>query len=132
MTDKILFVELIMDMTAVYLEIQQSINSGAIASLPKERLAQFSAALARPQAYTHFSAPEFPQVCETVRTLLIVRSNEEALGKIPNPAASPPTEPTNSKTDWHEKPLGKVWLIVVGGVLLALTVYALRNYIGIP
>ena len=34
--------------------------------------------LSRPNAYTHFGAREFPQICETVRTLLIVRMSEDA------------------------------------------------------
>lgn len=121
-----------MDMTAVYLEIQQSIHSGAIASLPKERLAQFSAALARPQAYTHFSAPEFPQVCETVRALLIARSNEEALAKIPSPAPSPSAAIANNKRDWHDKPVGRVGIGVGIAVLAFLAVSLVKQCTGLP
>lgn len=61
---------------SIYDEIKQSIGLGKLSTLSKEKLVDYSAALARPQAYAHFGASEFPQVCETIRTLLIVRSND--------------------------------------------------------
>lgn len=108
---------------SIYSEIRQSINSGAIASLSKDKLAVYSAALARPQAYTHFGASEFPQVCETVKTFLITRSNEEALAKIENPIPQPPTNKPN-----HLHDIGVGTLIAV---LSAAVIWVLAHYLGI-
>ena len=103
-------------MTALYLEIQQSVHSGVIVSLSTDRLAQFSAALARPQAYTHFSAPEFPQVCETVRMLLTARLNENV---------------ANAKNGWHSKPIGMLGIGVFIVIISAFALYLLSQYLGI-
>lgn len=62
----------------MYLEIQQSINSGSVFSLPRQKLECFVAALSRSQAYTHFGASEFPSTCETVRMALSRRVSEDA------------------------------------------------------
>jgi hypothetical protein len=112
-----------MSMESVYLEIQQSINSGAVASLSKEKLAQFSAALSRSQAYAYFGASEFPQVCETVRALLIARSTEEALAKIPNPTPQPSP---NNPNRIHDIGVGAI-IVVVG----AAAIWVIAHYLGI-
>jgi hypothetical protein len=52
--------------------------------------------------------------------------------EVPNPSAAPSTDVADSKNEWHEKPLGKVWLTVVGGILLALALYLLKTHIGLP
>ncbi len=62
----------------MYLEIRQSINSGSVFSLPREKLEQFVAALSRANAFQNFSAPEFPGTCETVRMALSMRVSEDA------------------------------------------------------
>ncbi len=62
----------------MYIEIQQSINSGAVFSLPRKTLEQYVAALSMSQAFTHFSASEFPGTCETVRMALAMRVSEDA------------------------------------------------------
>jgi hypothetical protein len=67
-----------MSTTQVYLEIRESINSGTVFSLPRERLEQFVAALSEASAFTHFSAPEFPGTCETIRMALSMRVSEDA------------------------------------------------------
>ena len=100
---------------SIYDEIRQNINSGVIASLPKERLEQFLAALARAQAYTHFGASEFPRVCETVKTLLIARSNEKSLAP-PSPNAS-----IETKSGWIRRNGG----VLVLGTLASLLAAAL-------
>jgi hypothetical protein len=67
-----------MNIAPVYLEIQQSVNSGTVFSLSREQLEQFVAALSRASAYTQFSASEFPGTCETVRMALSMRVSEDA------------------------------------------------------
>lgn len=116
----------------IYQDIRHSINSGSIASLPKDTLARFSAALARSQAYTHFGASEFPQICETVRALLIVRSNEEGLAKKPDPTGTPSGNEKNETQGWHDKPIGRVGIGLAIGVLVLLAAYLLRHNLGLP
>ena len=67
-----------MSMESVYIEIHQSINTGAVFSLQREKLEQFVAALSMANAYTHFSASEFPGTCETVRMALSMKVSEHA------------------------------------------------------
>ena len=52
-------------------------SGGDISTCTKSELERFAVMLSRPKAFTHFPAPSFPQLCETVRTLLIVRMSEE-------------------------------------------------------
>ena len=111
-----------------YKEIRHAINTGEIANLPKEKLAEFAAALSRSQAYTHFSAPEFQGLRESVNTFLLAKSNEEALAKIPNPAPGPPTEIPDKKNDWHEKPLGKIGIGIFVVVLAAVAIFLLKQF----
>lgn len=80
---------MISDMTpssliATYHEIQGSINSGAIFSLPKEKLQQFTSALTRPHANANFGKSEFPGICETVRMVLSTRNQEDMARKAPS------------------------------------------------
>ena len=44
----------------------------------KTALERFAVMLSRPRAYEHFGATSFPQICETVRILILVRISEEA------------------------------------------------------
>lgn len=67
-----------MSMTDELNAVRDSINSGAIADLPAKRLEEFSVILCRAQAFSHFGASQFPQICETVRTHL-VRAHIETL-----------------------------------------------------
>ena len=115
----------------MYKEIRKAINTGEIANLPKEKLAEFSAALSRSNAFTFFNVHEFPRICETVNTLLLAKSNEEVLSKVPSPVASPPAEIPDKKKDWHEKPFGKILLPVVAGVIVFLLGYLLKQALGI-
>ena len=112
-------------------EIRAAINTGSLGSLPLEKLHEFSAALGRSNAYTFFNVHEFPRICDAVNTQVLARSNEVALSKIPNPAPAPPAEIPDKKKDWHNKPLGKVFLTVAGGVILALVVYLLKSAFGL-
>jgi len=104
-------------MNNIYNEIRQNINSGNIASLPKETLEQYSIALARAQAYTHFGASEFPRVCETVSTLLIARSNEKLLTP-PHPNAS-----IGTKNGWIHRNGGTLILGILASLLAAALWY---------
>jgi hypothetical protein len=58
-------------------DVAKEINSGNIATLPRDRLEQFAAALCNPLAPLHFSGSLYAQVCETVRLGLIVRISED-------------------------------------------------------
>ena len=62
---------------AEYLELNHLFGGGDISTRPKHDLERFAVMLSRPNAFTHFGAAGFPQICETVRTLLIVRMSEE-------------------------------------------------------
>ena len=117
-----------MDAEHVYTEIQNCINSGTIAALSRDKLTEFSVALARSQAYTYFGASEFPQICETVRALLLTRS----AGVVPGPASSPPADIKDKTKEWHDKPLGKVGIGLFIAVLAFLAIYLLRSHLGIP
>ena len=116
-----------MDPEYIYTEIRHSINSGAIATLPRHKLTEFSVALARSQAYTHFGASEFPQICELVRTLLLASS----AGIVPNPTSGPAAAIEDKAKDWHDKPLGKIGIGIFVAVLAFLAIYLLRSHLGI-
>lgn len=62
---------------ADYLELKHLVSGGDISKASKVELERFAVILCRPNAYTHFDT-SFPQLCETVQTLLIVRMSEEA------------------------------------------------------
>ncbi|UCV00699.1 hypothetical protein [Acidovorax radicis] len=62
---------------AEYLELSHLFGGGDISRSSKKELERFAVMLSRPNAFTHFGAASFPQICETVRTLLIVRMSEE-------------------------------------------------------
>jgi uncharacterized protein YjaG (DUF416 family) len=51
---------------------------GDISKASKEELERFAVILSRPNAYDRYGKADFPQVCETVRTLMIVRMSEQA------------------------------------------------------
>jgi hypothetical protein len=60
-----------------YLALNHVFAGGDISGCSKADLERFATMLSRPNASTHFGASSFPQICETVRTLLIVRMSEE-------------------------------------------------------
>lgn len=62
---------------AEYLSMQHVFAGGDVSACSKSELERFATMLSRPDAYTYFGASSFIQVCETVRTLLIVRMSEE-------------------------------------------------------
>jgi hypothetical protein len=62
---------------AEYAALNSIFLSGNIAASSKKELERFAIALSRPHAPAHFGASSYPQICETVRTLLIVRMSEE-------------------------------------------------------
>lgn len=66
------------DVLPIHMQIQQSINSGTVFSLPRSKLEEFVAFLSRPRIFEHFSASEFPATCETVRMALAMRVSEDA------------------------------------------------------
>lgn len=67
-----------MSMAPIYSEIQETINSGSVFSLPRATLEKYTAALSQAHAYSHFGASEFPGTCETVRMALSIRVSEDA------------------------------------------------------
>ena len=62
---------------AEYVALVHLFSGGDISSSSKVELERFAVMLSRPKAHAHFAGPSFPQICETVRTLLIVRMSEE-------------------------------------------------------
>lgn len=62
---------------ADYVALNQQFSGGDISSCSKAELERFAVMLSRPRAYEHFGASSFPQICETVRTLILVRLSEE-------------------------------------------------------
>lgn len=63
---------------ADYAELHHLLSGGDITKSTKTELERFAVMLSRPDAHVKFGWANFPQVCETVRTLLIVRMSEEA------------------------------------------------------
>ena len=58
--------------------ILDSINSGAISTLPKVKLERFAVILCHKNAFAFFGNNQFPQICETVR-LQLLRAHMDAL-----------------------------------------------------
>ena len=111
-----------MNKISIYDEIRHCINSGAIASLPKERLEQFLTALARSQAYTHFSSSEFPRVCEAVKTFLAHRLSDDVADKYSR---------KKNNDQWWNKPLGITFLAAMRTMLAAGIIYLIAKYFGV-
>lgn len=61
-----------------YVELGHRFAGGDISKASKSELERFAVMLSRPSAFTHFGKSDFPQVCETVRTLILVRISEDA------------------------------------------------------
>jgi hypothetical protein len=60
-----------------YVSLQNVFAGGDISKASRPELERFAVMLSRPRAYTHFGERDFPQICETVRTLILVRMSEE-------------------------------------------------------
>ena len=60
-----------------YSALSHLFSGGDISSCTKAELERFAVILSRPQAFAHFGANSFSQICETVRTLVLVRMSEE-------------------------------------------------------
>lgn len=63
---------------ADYVELGHVFAGGDISKASKSELERFAVMLSRPNASTHFDQSGFPQICETVRTLILVRISEAA------------------------------------------------------
>lgn len=63
---------------ANYVELGHMFAGGDISRASKSELERFAVMLSRPSASRHFGKSDFPQACETVRTLILVRISEEA------------------------------------------------------
>lgn len=61
-----------------YVNLSNLFAGGDISKVSKAELERFAVMLSRPKAFEHFGASSFPQICETVRTLILVRISEEA------------------------------------------------------
>ena len=112
--------------TSIYNEIRQHINSNTISTLPKEKLEQFSDALARSQAHAHFSAPEFPRVCDRVKTLLITRSIENSSGQ--DITTQKTTEIINNKKTPKRHSLRFFAFSVLVIIFAAIVIWVLNHY----
>lgn len=62
---------------ADYLALDHLFSGGDISGCTKAELERFAVMLSRPHAFEHFGSSSFPQICETVRTLILVRMSEE-------------------------------------------------------
>lgn len=62
---------------AEYAGLKQKINAGELANATRDELVRYSTILDQGFAWTHFAEREYPQVCETVRSLLAVRTSED-------------------------------------------------------
>ena len=61
-----------------YQKLRALFSTGDISKVSKEELECYAVMLSRPEAHVRIGDVSFPQACETVRTLLIVRMSEEA------------------------------------------------------
>lgn len=61
-----------------YVSLSHIFAGGDISKASKAELERYAVMLSRPNAFQHFGASGFPQICETVRTLIQVRMSEEA------------------------------------------------------
>jgi hypothetical protein len=61
-----------------YVELTHVFAGGDISKASKAELERFAVMLSRPTAFTNFNEQDFPQICETVRTLILVRISEES------------------------------------------------------
>lgn len=57
-----------------YIALARVFSSEDITKSSKAELERYLVMLTRPTAFTHFGELQYPQVCETVRTLLTIRS----------------------------------------------------------
>lgn len=62
---------------ADYINLDHLFSGGDISACTKAELERFAVMLARPGAFQHFGAAHFQQICESVRTLILVRMSEE-------------------------------------------------------
>ena len=63
---------------ADYLALKISFWNGDVTKSSKADLQRYATMLSLPKAHGHFNQHSYPQVCETVRTLLMLRVSEEA------------------------------------------------------
>jgi len=61
-----------------YLALRALFASGDISKATKQELERYAVMLSRPRAHIQIGDESFSEVCETVRTLLMVRMSEEA------------------------------------------------------
>lgn len=63
---------------ADYHDLNGLLWNGEIGKASKADLERYAVMLSLPSASAHFNVRQYEQVCETVRTLLVVRMSEEA------------------------------------------------------
>lgn len=61
-----------------YVELQHVFAGGNISKASKTELERYAVLLSRPHAYSHFGSSQYPQMCDSVRTLIMARISEEA------------------------------------------------------
>jgi hypothetical protein len=74
---------------ADYTELDHLCSGGDITKASKAELERYAVMLLRPHAYAHFSASAYPQICETVRTLLRNRNEESTSVPVTEPKKFP-------------------------------------------
>jgi hypothetical protein len=62
---------------ADYTSLTHVFSGGDISQASKPELERFAVMLSRPRAYSHFGERDYPQICETIQTLILVRLSEE-------------------------------------------------------
>ena len=60
-----------------YEVLRAAVNEGRLLTASRTELERFARTICLPQAFTHFSGPEWPQITETIRLMLLVRISEE-------------------------------------------------------
>jgi hypothetical protein len=66
-----------------------------------------------------------------LKTCHQLRASEKDSSEIPHVTPGPTTDSTNEIHYWHNKPLGKIFIIVVGGILLLCVIWAINHYLSI-
>jgi hypothetical protein len=59
-----------------YADLKQKIHAGELANATRQELVRYNTILNHGFAWTHFAEREYPQVYETVRALLAVRTSK--------------------------------------------------------
>lgn len=101
-----------------------------IESLDKETLEAFSRVTPPPSQNPAFHH-KFDHTKERILRQLNQIEKQETLSNVRSPISEPSRTPTNDPSNWHEKPLGKLFYQVIGGLILACVIYLIYQNFGI-